>query len=152
MTENVPPTGSRPPEQPVEPEPAYRDRWDDRAARRAERRAARHAGEGNWPWIGGAILILLGIIFLAQNLNVLILGGNWWALLILIPAIGSFAAAWRQYQIAGAWNAAARGPLFGAVILTLIAATFFFGLDFGKIWPLFLILAGIGALLSGMGR
>jgi hypothetical protein len=39
-------------------------------------------------WIGGAVLIGLGIIFLLQNFMNISLA-NWWALFIMIPAIGA---------------------------------------------------------------
>ena len=51
----------------------------------------------------GGILILIGVIFLAQNVTDLNLTRwNWWALFILIPAVGSLANAWRIYQAEGA--------------------------------------------------
>jgi hypothetical protein len=99
------------------------------------------------PWIGGVVLILLGLIFLIQNVSGLRLE-HWWAIFILIPAFGSFAAAWRVYQTHGRLAAAARGPLIGGLVLLLVALIFLFGLDWGRIWPLFLIIAGIGALLG----
>ena len=48
------------------------------------------------PLILGGILILIGVVFLAQNLTDFDLGNwNWWALFILIPAVGSLANALR---------------------------------------------------------
>jgi len=104
---------------------------------------------GNAAWIGGAVLILIGVIFLLQNLSGIGFG-NWWALFILIPALGSLATAWRIYQTNGRLTAAARGPLIGGVILLMITATFLFNLDWGKVWPLFLIIAGLGALAAAL--
>jgi riboflavin transporter FmnP len=101
------------------------------------------------PWIGGVVLILLGLIFLVQNLSGAQLG-NWWALFILIPAIGSLAAAWRAHQTHGRLTAAARGPLIGGLVLTLVALIFLLNLNWGQVWPLFLILAGLGALLAAL--
>ena len=101
------------------------------------------------PWIGGVVLIVLGLIFLAQNIGGFELG-NWWAIFILIPALASLANAWRIYQAHGRLTAQARGPLVGGLILVLVALTFFLGLDWGKIWPLFLILAGVGALAGAL--
>jgi len=41
-----------------------------------------------------------------------------------------------------------RGPLIGGLLLTFIAAAFLFSLDFGNLWPVFLILGGIALLLN----
>lgn len=103
----------------------------------------------NTAWIGGVVLIVIGIVFLLQNISGINLG-NWWALFILIPALGSLATAWRIYQTHGRLTAAARGPLVGGFILLLVAVIFLFNLDWGKVWPLFLIIAGLGALATSL--
>src|SRR5512137_1892101 len=79
--------------------PEFMARHEARMRRREERWAARGSRSGG-AWVMGAILIIIGIVFLLQNMNVFILN-NWWALFILIPAVGAFGAAWRSYQDAG---------------------------------------------------
>ena len=70
----------------------------------------------------GGVLILIGAIFMAQNLTDFSLGDwNWWALFILIPALGSLANVWRIYQAQGRLTAAARGPLIGGLVLLLVS-------------------------------
>ncbi|MBE0699600.1 MAG: hypothetical protein IH586_21965 [Anaerolineaceae bacterium] len=100
-------------------------------------------------WIGGAILILIGFIFLLRNVTGFSLN-NWWALFILIPAIGSFGRAISAYQTNGRLSAPARRALISGLVLTFIAAVFLFNLDFGSLWPVFLILGGIGLLLNAL--
>jgi len=96
----------------------------------------------------GGILILIGVIFLAQNVTDWDLGNwNWWALFILIPAVGSLANAWRMYQAQGRLTAAMRGPLVGGFALLLVTTILLFDLDWGTMWPLFLIIVGVGALI-----
>ena len=103
-------------------------------------------------WIAGGILILLGIIFIVRNVAGLSLG-NWWALFILIPALGSLVTAFQMYERNGRrFTSASRGPLIGGLVLIAVSAVFFFNLDWGKVWPLFLILAGLGVLLSSFDR
>ena len=136
MSENTPytpgPDASQPP-----------SRWEEREARREARREAH--GERRWIW--GAILILLGVIFLLQNAGIFLVN-NWWALFILIPAFGAFAAAWETYRGAGnRLTAGARGSAIGGFILLLVAAAFLFNFNWTFFWPLLIILAGI-ALLS----
>lgn len=98
-------------------------------------------------WIGGLILVAIGVIFLLANTTGFQLH-NWWALFILIPALANFGNAWRHYQTDGHLSKGATGSLTGGLILTLVASAFLFNLDWGLIWPVFLIIGGIGALLS----
>ena len=103
-------------------------------------------------WIAGSILILLGIVFIIQNVAGLSLR-NWWALFILIPAIGSLMTAFRMYERNGRrFSSASRGPLIGGLVLLAVSAVFLFNLDWGKVWPLILILGGLGLLLTSFER
>ncbi len=119
------------------------DYYTDRAQRRAERRAAREGGA----WFGGVILIGLGVIFLLQNAGALTLQ-NWWALFILLPALGSFGAAFTDYRVSGRFNARARGSLVAGLIFTAVATVFLFNLNFSLLLPAILIVAGIGMLIN----
>src|SRR6478672_11998123 len=76
------PTSSPPP-------PDWRDmRREERWGRRQYRGELRWGGS----WLYGFALIPFGVVFLAQNFGYPI-PRNWWAFLILIPAVGSFAGA-----------------------------------------------------------
>jgi hypothetical protein len=137
-------------QQPGEPDrvPNPQDWRELRRQEREQRRYARRSGWGAW-W-GGAILILLGIIFLLQNFGALALE-NWWALFILIPAIGAFGAAWRSFQAAGGrLTVPARGSLLGGLALAAISFAFFFNLDGRIFWPVLVILAGLGVILNAL--
>ena len=127
----------------------YTNRMERRMARaqyRAERRAARYAGGG--AWVAGLVLIALGGMFMLQNMGMVVVH-NAWALLILIPAAGSFATAFGSYRVnGGRLNAMARGSLISGLIFLAIMAFFLFDLDWGKWWPTLLILAGVGALTN----
>lgn len=97
----------------------------------------------------GGVLVLVGVVFLARNLTDFDLGGwNWWALFILIPAIGTLANVWRVYQAEGHITVAARGPLVFGVGLLLVSAIFLFNLSWGTMWPFFLIIFGVGVLVA----
>ncbi len=98
-------------------------------------------------WFGVA-LIALGLVFLVQNY----LGyelHNWWALFILIPAIGSFGAAYSLWREHGSATAAA-GSLTMGILFTAVAAIFLLGLPWGRVWPVFIILAGLAMLLPNL--
>ena len=108
----------------------------------------RHDGP-NMAWIPGLVLIGIGLVFLLNNFTDFELH-NWWALFILIPAFATLGNFWRAYRGAGRVNHDARGSLIGAMILFFVAAVFLFGWSWGAVWPFFLIIAGLGALLSGL--
>lgn len=135
-----------PPQEPVTfvpPPPPVEDREEDQPKRR---------GDSSRGWIGGAVLILLGAYFLLQNFGIAQID-NWWALFILIPAIGSFATAWSSYQRnGGRMNSSVRGSLVGGLILTLVTATFLFNLDWALVVPGFLIIIGLSLLVSNFVR
>jgi cation transport ATPase len=132
--------------------PADQPPTDSRAAHRAERaewreqrRTWRRSGGG--AWLGGLILIALGVIFLLQNFSGFHFN-NWWALFILIPAISSLSSAWYFYRQAGRLNRSARGALFSGLVLLLITATFLFELNWNLVLPLLLIALGLGLLIN----
>ena len=103
-------------------------------------------------WIAGGVLILIGIVFIVQNVAGVTLN-NWWALFILIPAIGLLVTTYQTWlKNDRRFTAASRGPLIGALALLGVTAVFLFNLDWGKVWPLFLILAGLAVLLSSLQR
>jgi len=103
-------------------------------------------------WIGGIVLIAAGVFFLLRNVAGFELD-NWWALFLLIPAGGSL---WTAYAIwrRNEWrfNAASRGPLIGGLVLLFLTVIFLFNLPWDKVWPGFIIIAGGGLLLTGLGE
>jgi len=99
-------------------------------------------------WFGVA-LIILGIIFLAQRFGNFEFT-NWWAVFILIPAFSAFGSSismWqrdRRFHI-GVWSA-----FYGGLFPLAVAMMFFFNLDWGNYWPVFVILPGFGTMISGL--
>jgi cation transport ATPase len=101
-------------------------------------------------WIVGGALILIGVVFLLRTVTGVELH-NWWALFILIPAIGSLVTAWQMFVRNGRrFTAASRGPLIGGLVLLGISAIFLFSIDWAIAWPFILIIAGAGVLLSAV--
>ena len=133
-------------EQPVvsEPEPAGE-------SARSPVEVAGHRRSG--PILGGLILLAMGVIFLLRNLGVdLPVLNNWWALFILIPVVSSLDRAWRAYQRNGLqMTSEVSGTAIGALALTMVMLTFLFDLKWAIMLPVFLILLGLGALLSAFG-
>jgi len=131
----------------------------DRREARRQRREARRAALGGPSSIGtltlGAILVLLGVAFLMQNMGTFSLSlKNWGALFILIPAFGAFDRAWRFYRNADdQLTSQAWGALLVGLVLTSVTVLILFELSWTLYGPLLIILTGAGilvkALLSG---
>jgi hypothetical protein len=132
---------------PVTEQDARDMRHSEREARREERRARR--GSNGTAWVGGVVLIMLGVIFLLQSVRGFYLN-NWWALFILIPAFGSFADAWNAYRQAGRLNGRARGGLISGCVFLLVTATFLFNWNWGIVLPVLLIVWGVALLLNSL--
>jgi hypothetical protein len=132
------------------PPPTYGDWREQRHAERMARREARWAKHAGRPygWTGGAFLILLGVIFLLQNLGTPFVT-NWWALFILIPAFWSFVAAFENFQDSGMLTRRAAGSLIAGTAFTVLAFVFLSNLAIGLFWPVLLIVGGFAILASG---
>jgi hypothetical protein len=107
-------------------------------------------------WTVGMIVIIIGVIFLGKNAGWFGTDWgfhNWWALFILIPTIGSFAGAWRSYSANGRrlGGDVARTFMTGLLLLA-VTIIFLLELDWGKVWPVLLVIVGIGLLLGWKRR
>jgi phosphatidylserine synthase len=118
-----------------------------RADRDARRAAWRHGGRPGWMGvpIGGVIVLALGLVFLADNFGYH-LPHNWWAVLILIPAVALLVTAIRLYRADASLSGRAVGPAVGGIVLLLIALAIFFGINWGLFWPLLLVAVGVGII------
>jgi uncharacterized membrane protein YhaH (DUF805 family) len=118
----------------------------DKNEMREESRPRRYSAN----WVAGAVFILAGAVILLGNLTEFRLN-NWWALFILIPAVGAFTNTYRAYQNEGnRLNASARGSLISGLAMIFMMVVFLFNLDLSLLWPVGLVLVGIGILLSSL--
>jgi len=101
-----------------------------------------------FPWVG-VILILLGIIFLAQQFGNFSFH-NWWALFILIPAFSAFGSAYGLWRKAGRFTFGVWSTFYGGLFPLVVALIFLFDLEWGDYWPVFVILGGFGMFGSGL--
>jgi hypothetical protein len=148
----LPNENNQPATNPAALPPATDQDWrDQRRMQRAARREERHArrGSNGAAWVGGVVLIVLGLIFLLQNVRGFYLN-NWWALFILIPAFGSFADAWNIYRQTGRLGRRVRGALVSGCVLLLITATFLFNWNWGIVLPVLLIIWGVTLLVNSL--
>ena len=122
------------------------DTQDRYTSQRQERRSGRHAarqadGSG---WMVGLVLITIGGLYLLHNAGILPIFTNWWALFLLLPGVGTLSAALGAYRRNGGhWTAAVTGPFLSGLLFVGLTAIFLFDLNYGWLWPLFLIAAGL---------
>ena len=94
------------------------------------------------------VFILVGGVLLFSNLTGFSFD-NWWALFMFIPA-GFMAMNMRQdYQENGRLTSASTGSAIAGISMLTTATVFLFDLDWGAIWPIGFVIAGIGILLNG---
>jgi len=98
-------------------------------------------------WGLGLVLILLGAVFLLNNLTDFHLQ-NWWALFILIPAFGALNDAWARYRHSRRITGGVRSSALLGLFLTTLSFFFLLDISLSLIWPVFLILLGINLLFS----
>jgi hypothetical protein len=144
MTGDVTPFDEEP--RPAEEQSEERD-WDQDRSRRGRYRYR----PSSWLW--GLILVAAGIVFLLETMGFNIPAlENWWALFILIPAVGAFARAGRAYADNGKRvNGVVTGALIAGLAMTMVVVTFLFGLSWNLMLPIFLILGGLGTLFTAIG-
>lgn len=106
----------------------------------------RRGGEQSWAWVGGAILILIGLAVLFGNFG--FVWGNWWALLFYVIAGVNFVNMARSWQRTGSFGRAATGSLTGGLVLVVIGSIFFLDLSWAAWWPLILVAAGSGTVIG----
>jgi len=125
---------------------------DHREARRQHRQERLADPSRRGDWVAGLVLILLGVMFLLRNTGIFDISlKNWWALFILIPAIGALDRAVRMFRHAGnRLTAPARGSLLVGLVLLFVTGMFLFDISWTFFGPILLILVGIGIIVTYM--
>ena len=103
-------------------------------------------------WIMGAVLIIVGGLFLLGNFLPGSFVTNWWAAFILIPALYSLNRARRSYKRNGRLTPGGRSSLIGGLLISTVALIFLLDLDWGVVWPVFIIIIGLSILLQFSSR
>ncbi len=109
-----------------------------------EKTYRRHSG-----WSFGLVMIGLGCLFLLKNYGYP-MPENWWAFFLLIPAIPSLTRALLLAR-RGEGKEALR-PLARAFIFSFLAAGFLLDWDWAQIWPVFLIVGGVGIIATARDK
>jgi hypothetical protein len=107
-------------------------------------------GESNTQWriTGAVVLIGVGLFFLLQQYGLVSTNFAWWSLFIIVPGLGILVSGIMAYRRAGYLTNSIRGQISGGTMMTLVGAIFLFHLDWGKVWPVFIIVPGVFMLLG----
>jgi hypothetical protein len=116
---------------------------------RCEARWQERASHPYFGLVGGIILILLGTLFVLQNMGILSLK-NWWALFILIPAFWAYLGAWESYRHSGRLTRNGVGLVVFGTLVAILAVAFLFDLNLGLLWPVLLIVGGLALLFAAL--
>lgn len=101
-------------------------------------------------WALGIAIVAIGAILLARNLGIdffFLEFDNWWAIFILLAAIGPLQHAYSSFMREGFSNAVANSLVTtGAIVF--VALIFLLDLAFTVWWPVFVIVGGLYMLTS----
>jgi hypothetical protein len=138
------------------PETTSRAEWrDQRADQRDEKRGHRDGMRDNWPGVPlvGIAIVAVGLIFLGRNFGIdLPLPDRWWAIFILVPAAAALVSAARIFRMDGGFSSRVAGATTAGALMLATALILFFDLDWGKAWPVMVIIVGLGILVRGYRR
>jgi phosphatidylserine synthase len=111
--------------------------------------------EGNWPVVPivGLAVVAVGLVFLARNFGLdLPLPDRWWAIFILIPAAAALVSAARCYRLDGRFSSRVAGAATAGMLMLTTALILFLDLEWGTLWPLMVIIVGLGIYARGTAR
>lgn len=97
-------------------------------------------------WIPGLMVILVGVIYLLNRNDTGGRTGRWWALFVAFGAVWFFERAWARTRV-GLPLASTVGLITSGLTLLTVAVVLFLGLSFGRVWPVFIIIAGVATIL-----
>ena len=94
----------------------------------------------------GLIIMAVGVIFLLRNFGVdfrFFELDNWWAFFIFIGAVHPLQRAIAAYRRSGQFSAEVLHSTATVIAICTVALMFILELDWGKWWPLFMIIGGL---------
>lgn len=108
--------------------------------------------EKHFPLAAAVSLVILGVIFLIKNFGGLDLN-NWWALFFLVPIAYLLISAWNSFRAKeGRLTHETTTPIIGSLVLITVAVVFLLDLDWGAIWPVYMIIGAAAILLNSVAK
>lgn len=117
---------------------------------RVEQQENKKSKSRSGTWALGLAVVLVGGVLLARNLGVdffFLHLDNWWALFILVAAVGPLQQAYVIYRREG-WSMSVANSLVSAAFILAIALIFLLDLSFFTWWPIFVILGGLSMMTN----
>jgi hypothetical protein len=107
-------------------------------------------------WIG-LVLIFGGAVILLNQLDILAFVLNWWAFLILFPAIGALISAYNRYRSTNdLFEMGVMTPALVGLFMLLLCVSLLLGdainLNLKVYWPIILIVFGLGLIIGRVRR
>lgn len=109
-------------------------------------------------WSGfttGLVVIAVGVAFLLWNFDVrlpFMRYRNWWALFILIGAVGPLSYALHRYREKQRFDGGVLHSLISSAAIIVVALMFLLNLDWTLWWPVFIIIGGLYMLANHWNR
>jgi len=113
---------------------------------------SKHSARSAQNLVTGLVIIAVGIYLLLHNFGVafplpFLFMHNWWALFILIAAVGPLMQAVHAYRRSGRFDADAARPALSALIILTVALMFLLDVRWNRWWPVFVIYGGLWFLV-----
>lgn len=103
----------------------------------------------------GLVVIAIGVGFLLWNFDIrlpFMRHHNWWALFILIGAVGPLSYAVHRYREKQKFDGVVLHSLVSAAAIVVAALMFLLNLDWSLWWPVFIIIGGLYMLANHWRR
>jgi hypothetical protein len=105
-------------------------------------------GRDGWRSVGGAALLLFGLLFMAGSLFTVPVLENWWSLFILLPGVLLLGLG-RMLRGDRTFSFLSRLCSGGGLVVTAVATMFALHLDWALWWPVMLVVPGTAVWLLG---
>jgi len=106
----------------------------------------------HWGGLATALIVIaFGVFILLRNFGITLPFmeyHNWWALFILIGAVGPLSYAVRRYQQQQKFDGVVLHSLVSAVAVITVALVFLLNLSWNRWWPLFIVYGGLWMLAN----
>lgn len=99
----------------------------------------------------GVVVIAIGLFLLLDNLGVrmpFLRYHHWWAMFILIGAVGPVMQAIRAFRVSGRFDGSVARHALTALVIVSVALIFLLELSWSIWWPIFIIYGGCWMLLK----
>lgn|SRR5487761_46124 len=106
----------------------------------------------HWGGLATALIVIaFGVFILLRNFGITLPFmeyHNWWALFILIGAVGPLSYAVRRYRQQQKFDGVVLHSLVSAVAVITVALVFLLNLSWNRWWPLFIVYGGLWMLAN----